>query len=137
MIETINDVCRVLSAETVTIDDVVAVTGHSPTSSGIHSTSVQPNNTGFSRIVIETKSDIPSSVQLTLADDATLGLLREALGDYRHVPRIRPEDSASVAFSVDTEDTFTCTIFAYFDPLTDGSDNTRIESLLIRRDLRL
>lgn len=137
MIDTIKDICQVLSAETVTIDDVVAVTGHSPTSTGIRSTSVQPNSSSFSRIVIETQSDVPSSVKLTLIDDLTLGVLQEAFGDYQSVPRMRPEDSARVAFSVDTGDTFTCTIFAYFDPLTEANDDTRIDSLLIRRDIRL
>ena len=137
MIDTINELCRVLSAETVTVDDVVAVTGHTPTSEGIHSTLIQANSDSFSRILIQTSSDVPSSVELSLAEEITLGSLREEFGDYRTVPRVHPEDPARVAFSVDTGDAYTCTIFALFDPLTKAGDDTPIDSLLIRRDMRL
>ena len=137
MIDTVKELCRVLSAETVTVDDVVAVSGNTPTENGIRSTIVQPESSSFSRVVIKTKSDVPATVALTLAEDLTLGSLREEFGDYRNVPRVHPEDSARAAFSVDTGDAFTCTIFAHFDPLKQATDTTLVDSLLIRRDRRL
>lgn len=137
MIESVRELCRVLSEETVTVDDVVAVSGHNPTARGIRSVTVQPESDSFSSIVVKTKSDVPATVALTLAGDHTLGSLRDAFGDYQDVPRVHPEDSARVAFFVDTGDVFTCTIFAHFDPLTEATDETRVDSLLIRRDRRL
>lgn len=137
MIEIINDLCHVLSAESVTLDDVIAVSGHSPAASGLRSTTIQPTDPAFSRIVVKTKSDVPSSVKITLAEARPLASLRQALGDYRGLPRVHPEDPASVAFEVDTGGAFTCTVFAEFDPLAEAGDQTPVDALLIRRDRRL
>ena len=137
MIETVQALCEALSQESVSVDDIAALAGHNPESTGLGTFNITPNDDSFTAIRIQTRDNVPSSVELTLDIKPRLGQLREAFGDYAAVPRVHPQDAARVVFTVDEGGPFTCSIFAHYDALIELSEETPVSSLTLRRNQRL
>jgi hypothetical protein len=143
MIESIQDLCQLLSEESLTI---TAVANHLGTiveqGGGSVPMVVRPSDTAFreARIMSKPNSSEPSDVTLTLGDEdaLTLGDLRAAFGNYNNVPRMRPGQAYRVMYYTAIPDQpFTCAISASIKAGQTVADSSTVASLSIRRDIRL
>jgi hypothetical protein len=143
MIESIQDLCQLLSQENLT---VTAVGKHLGTiveqGGGSLPMLVRPSDGAFreARIMSKPGSSEPSDVLLTLSDEDALKLgdLRAAFGDYSKVPRMRPGQLYRVMYYTAIPDQpFTCAISAAIKAGQAIADASSVVSLTIRRDIRL
>lgn len=145
MIETLQELCSILSTDPLTAPEAAASLGDIEEDEGGSSPiTVRPYNSSFrtAQVVRKYDTDEPAHVRLDLAEAGAGALsvanLKAAFGDYREVPRMRPKTPARIAFLVDEPDQpYNCTLIVDVVPGEGGVEQGTVKGFTLRRDIKL
>lgn len=143
MIETLQKLCNVLSQSPLTAPQAATSIGKIIEDPGKDlALRVQPSNPGFKAalIVRQAGTNDPAHVELTLAEPSTLSLkaLRDAFGKSSKLPNLHVNSSKRLIFEVDLPNTsHTCAVIANVMPGKNGTEDSMVTAVIIRRDIRL
>lgn len=141
MIETLKQLCIVLSEEQVTVQDVGSHLGKLVSDEGGSlPLIIQPDDTAFAKaeIVRDYETQAPAHVELTLADSTALSVsdITAVFGHYRQIPKMQPKTPTRIMFSFDESGKpYTCALIANL--VSGASDQATVTSVIVRRDMRL
>ena len=120
IIDTLTDLCRLLSSAPLTVDDVERQVAELEVEATVHA---------------EPGTDEPAFVHVKVPETSqvTLDALCETFGPYRQLPRPQRNAPVPYMFRVDRPDApYTCAVVARKRP-----EQSRIEAVDLRRDVRL
>jgi hypothetical protein len=143
MIETLQKLCNVLSQSPLTAPQAATSIGKIIEDPGKDSALlVQPSHPGFKAalVVRQAGTNEPAHVELTLAEPSTLSLktLTAAFGKSSKLPNLHVNSSKRLIFEVDLPNTsHTCAVIANVMPGKNGSEDSMVTAVTIRRDIRL
>ncbi|MDZ8052278.1 MAG: hypothetical protein RMX68_029970 [Aulosira sp. ZfuVER01] len=143
MIETLQNLCNVLSNAPLTAQAAATSLGTIVEDQGKDwPVIVQPSNSAFqeARVVRQAGTNEPAHVELTLADPSklTVKMLREAFGNYSKPPKLHRNRPTKLVFDVDIPNTpRTCAVIADVTPQEHGVEDGIVNSVTLRRDIRL
>lgn len=141
MIETLQKLCELLTKDPLTVPEVARLLGSGDTSdSGRSPMRVTPHNPAFQQIEVSRKKggDEPSTVLLVpaAAKNLTIGQLRAAYGAFHDLPRARYNSPNRVMFRPKAaKGSYSCTILVDVDADDAITDDTRVTSITVRRDV--
>ncbi len=140
MIDTIQRVCRLLSATGATPIEVARQLGQVVEGgAGDHEIVVRPTNSAVGSATVVARIDAPETdfVALEPAPGArlTVSQLTAALGPYREGPRTRPLAPRRIVFRPEVRGpTHTCAVTADVSPEPGAVDDRTVDLVIVRRD---
>jgi len=143
MIETLQQLCIVLSRSSVTVQDVSASLGELVEDQGGNlPLIIQPSDKSFKEVVIVRKygTQEPAHIRLEIAESLKLSVqeLKRVFGEYRELPKKDWDSPESIIFKVYMPDaSHDCAIIADVESGEQGIEDGTAFSIIVRRDIKL
>ena len=141
VIQTIDQLCTILSQARVTVREVADRLGTIVEDQGGHlAVIVRPGDPAFTRasIVRDFQTGEPAHVELSLASAIDVSALQQAFGAFTVLPVARAGKPTGIIFRVDRAgQSYTCAILADVQPGQAGIAQGTVVALTVRRDIRL
>jgi hypothetical protein len=143
MIETLQQLCILLSSASLTVQDVSASLGTiSQDQGGSLAIEVHPSNPAFRKALIVRQLDTqePSHIELKLAESSTLTVedLSRVFGHYQELPALHWDRPQEIAFQGSSSNTpYTCAVLAEVIPGEQGVIDGTATTVTLRRDIQL
>ena len=139
MLETVRQLVRLLSAESLSVEDVVARVGQRVRDPGPPMPlELAPTDAGVRAATLSRGADgAPSVLTLELAPDAGLtpALLGQAFGDVRQVPTDRGRPPTVILYAPASGSRWRVALVADLDPAPNRLEERPVRRLSFRRDL--